>query len=118
MGLKQESISSILLLGMLAGCSSATPHPTPFAREFETYLSLPPVKVFVIAGDPEGKFVLGYGYHCLSEIEAQWRAMEQCNVRKKELSTPAECVVYANGNEVVWQGHPEGAAHGAPAERP
>jgi hypothetical protein len=117
-GIKSKSIAPILVSGLLAGCSSPTPHPSRFEREFQQYLSLPPHKVFVIAGDPEDRFVYGYGYKARSDDEAKDTGMEQCNIRKQSLSTRSECVVYAIGNEVVWQGFPEGAPKRTTTDHP
>lgn len=94
-------------LGVVAAALACAPAGPPgesrFQREFQRYLSLPNQKVFVIAGDPEGAWVHGYAYKARSQIEAQDLAMEQCNVRKKELAVPAECVVYAIGRDVIWR---------------
>jgi hypothetical protein len=118
MRITSKRTTRILLTIVLADCSSPAPHPSRFEREFQQYVSLPPHKVFVIAGDPEGEFVYGYGYKFLSVIQAQDRAMEQCNIRKRTLRAPTECVVYAVDNEVVWQGFPTGAPKPSTADRP
>jgi hypothetical protein len=102
------ALGSIVFLAMAllahAGCASrGEPRKTRFEREFERYLSLPHQKAMVIAGSPDGRWVYGYGYSFLSKGMAQDTAMEQCNVRKRSLGPGAECVIYAIGNEIVWE---------------
>ncbi len=96
--------AALAVVAVALACAPAgPPGESRFQREFQRYLSLPNQKVFVIAGDPEGAWVHGYAYKERSQIEAQDSAMEQCNVRRKELSVPSECVVYAIGRDVVWR---------------
>lgn len=96
-------LTGLVLAVSAFACTSRWPRPSRLEREFQRYLSLPNQKVFVIAGDPDGEWVGSYGYAARSQLEAQDLAMEQCNVRKKTLSSPSECVVYAIGREIVWK---------------
>ena len=75
-----------------AGCSTSGggPERSPFEREFQRYLSLPHQKAFAVAGDPEGRFVFGYGYGWKAPGLARDDALEQCNVRRRSLGEAAE----------------------------
>lgn len=87
----------------LAACASSSPPKSRFEREFQRYLSLPNQKVMAIAGDPEGRWVYGYGYAFMSSGQAEVAAIEQCRTRRRQVGPDTECVVYAVGGRVVWQ---------------
>jgi hypothetical protein len=94
---------AFLLFVMMLSCASSTPRKSRFEREFERYLSLPNQKAMAIAGDPNLRWVCGYGYASASKGLAQDAALEQCNTRKRSLGPDASCVIYAIGNDVVWK---------------
>lgn len=98
---------AILCCLLVAACASPGEKRSRFEREFQRYLSLPNQKVMAIAGDPDGRWVYGYGYAHRSSGQAEVAAIEQCNLRRRSVGPEAECVVYAIGSRVVWEG-PDG----------
>lgn len=97
------TLIALVAWAAIAGSCTNGPRPSRFELAYQRYLSLPHQRAFVIAGDPEGIWVGGYGYGYRSALKAQDRAMELCNVRKHRVGEDAKCVVYALGNKVVWK---------------
>lgn len=100
-----RSVPFVAILSTLAlvACTSSGPKKNRFEREFQRYLSMPNQKAMAIAGDPNGRWVYGYGYAAGSSGHAEVTAMEACNRRRNSLGPDAECSVYAIGSKVVWK---------------
>ena len=88
------------LLSALVSCATGPPK-SAFERAFIRYRSQPHQKAMVLAGDVEGEWTFGTGYAWSTPGEAIDKAFEVCHSRKKDLSVPAECRLYAVGNEIV-----------------
>ena len=92
----------VLIAVLIGGCAGGPPK-SRFEREYQRYLSLPNQKAMAVAGDPNGRWVYGYGYGARSSGMAEVSEMEQCNVRRREIGPDAECRIYAKGSRVVWE---------------
>ncbi len=109
----RRSVRALFLLGALAwtavlllACASdgASPHPdlVPLWREF---LTLPAERALAIAGDPRrDRWVAGASGGHATRDEAEAGALLQCRMRRGVRRMQAACVLYAVGDEIVWQG--------------
>ena len=91
---------------LLLTCASdpAPPHPD-LARVWRGFVALPAERALAIAGDPRrDRWVTGAsGGHATRE-EAETEALAQCRRRRALRRLQALCVLYAVGDEIVWQG--------------
>ena len=91
-------------LGVACASEGSKPHPT-LAATWRDYQKLPAERALAIAGDPRGtRWVAGASGGSESPLEARENALAQCAVRRAARRFQEACVIYAVGDEVVWQG--------------
>jgi hypothetical protein len=88
---------------LLACVTGPSPHPD-LRLVWRDYLSLPAQRALAIAGEPQrGRWVTGAsGGHATRE-EAEAGAIAECRRRRALRRLQAACVLYAVGDEIVWQ---------------
>jgi hypothetical protein len=72
-----------------------------FDTEWRAYLKLPPHKSVAIAGDVEGRYVIGYGFEKATRAAASSAAMEDCNLRRADKRIEDSCRIVAVDDEMI-----------------
>ncbi len=93
--------TAVLLLACAFEGASLPPDLVPMWQEF---LTLPAERALAIAGDPRrGRWVAGASGGHATGAEAEAGALLQCRRRREVRRMQAACVLYAVGDEIVWQ---------------
>jgi hypothetical protein len=67
------------------------------------YQTLPSHRALAIAGDPRrDRWVTGAAGGHATRAAAEREALAQCRVRRGARRMQAACVLYADGDEIVW----------------
>ena len=97
----------LVVLPALAGCrASAKPIGVPlkertqFESEWNRYVHFEPQKALAVAGDPAGKYAMGYAFGKATRDEAVREALDACALRRSDRRIEAVCRLYAVGNEI------------------
>jgi hypothetical protein len=72
-----------------------------FDTEWRDYLKLPPHKSVAFAGDPEGRYVIGYGFEKATRAAAMSAAIEDCNLRRADKRIEDPCEIVAVDDELI-----------------
>lgn len=104
--IRSRDVAAALLLGGLLACASDGPTPHPdLARVWSDFETLPDERALAIAGDPRrDRWVVGASGGHASRSEAEDRALLECRARRAARRMREACVLYAVGDEIVWQG--------------
>ena len=107
---ERRCLAFLLLLAAISagGCrSGASPmgvefkRRTQFESEWSRYRELEPNKAVAIAGDIEGRYVLGYAHALASEASAIEAALADCERRRADRNLDAPCRLFAVNAERV-----------------
>jgi len=96
------AVAALLLLS----CASdgATP-PPDLAKVWRDFLALPAERALAIAGDPRrDRWVTAASAGHATREQAEAEALSECRNRRGMRRMQAACVLYAVGDEIVWQG--------------
>ena len=93
-------------MAVLLACASAGPSPHPnLVPAWRDYVALPAERALAIAGDPRrGPWVTGASAGHPTREQAEAEALSECRIRRGMRRMQAACVLYAVGDEIVWQG--------------
>jgi hypothetical protein len=97
--------SSVLgTAALLLSCATGPAPHSDLGAVWRDYLTLPRQRALAIAGDPQrDRWVTGAsGGHATRE-QAEAEALAQCKKRRALRRLQAACVLYAVGDEIVWQ---------------
>ena len=94
------------IAGLLLACASGgiSPH-LDLAPVWGDYVTLPAERALAIAGDPRrDRWVTGTSGGQATREQAEAAALAQCRAQRAARRMQAQCVLYAVGDEIVWQG--------------
>jgi len=102
-----RAIAAVCLAALLSACAYAGPLPHPnLEPTWRDYLALPAERALVVAGDPRGdRWVTGYSGGNATRDQAEAEALVKCKRLRGFYRLQAPCLLYAVGDEIVWQGH-------------
>jgi hypothetical protein len=99
-------ISAAATAVLLLACASdgASPHPD-LAVVWRDFLAMPAQRALAIAGDPRrDRWVTAASAGHATRDQAEAEALSECRIRRGMRRMQAACVLYAVGDEIVWQG--------------
>ena len=103
----RRGIAAVWLAALLSACAYAGPLPhTNLEPTWRDYLALPAERALAVAGDPRGdRWVAGYSGGNATRDRAEVEALLKCQELRGFRRLQAPCLLYAVGDEIVWQGH-------------
>jgi hypothetical protein len=95
------------MAALFLACASDGPLPHPHLEPtWRDFLALPAERALAIAGDPRrDRWVAGASGGNETRDQAEAAALLECRRRRGVRRLQAACVLYAVGDEIVWQGH-------------
>ncbi len=102
-------MTRLLLVAVLMCACSGQRGPTGlqqraigrFDSEFHHYLQFAPHKSLALAGDVEGRFVIGYGFDEITVDAAESAAISDCELRRRDKRIEDPCRIVAVDDERV-----------------
>jgi len=92
-------------LALLLGCTTHGPKPhRNLTRLWRQYVDLPGERAIAVAGDPRRpRWVAALSAGHATAAEAEAGAIRECQRRREVQRMQAACVLYAVGDEIVWE---------------
>ena len=96
----------VCTLALLVACApKAGPPHADLGPIWRDYITLPTERAMAIAGDPRrDRWVMGLSGGHKTQEQAEANALSRCRRQRRTRRMQAACVLYAVGDEVVWQG--------------
>lgn len=103
----RRKIAVVWLAVLLSACAYAGPLPHPnLEPTWRDYLALPAERALAVAGDPRGdRWVTGYSGGNATRDQAEAEALLECQRLRGFRRLQAQCLLYAVGDEIVWEGN-------------
>jgi len=103
----RRQIAVVWLAALLSACASGGPLPHPdLESTWRKYLALPAERALAVAGDPRrDRWVAGRSGGNATRDQAEAAALLECRRLRGIRRLQAPCLLYAVGDEIVWQGH-------------
>lgn len=99
-------LAALLLLPVVVSIHACKAREGPhrnLARIWRDFEKLPDARALAVAGDPERIWVAGAVGGLPSPIDAEEKALEQCQRKRMARRLQAPCRLYATGSEIVWE---------------